>query len=96
MRRILWSIISLCLVLFSLALLLRFRDDAEPLPAPLENVISHVEGMLSLSPEHAIDRFEQDEGTEAHNEEAGEENTEEPEVYEDNPRYSIEQNPEQG
>ena len=60
MRRILWSIISLCLVLLSLALLLRFRDDAEPLPAPLENVISHVEGMLSLSPEHAIDGFEQD------------------------------------
>ena len=96
MRRILWSIISLCLVLLSLALLLRFRDDAEPLPAPLENVISHVEGMLSLSPEHAIDGFEQDEGTEAHNEETGEENTEEPEVYEDNPRYTIEQNPEQG
>ena len=96
MRRILWSIISLCLVLLSLALLLRFRDDAEPLPAPLENVISHVEGVLSLSPEHAIDGFKQDEGMEAHNEETGEENTEEPEVYEDNPRYTIEQNPEQG
>ena len=40
MRRILWCIISLCLILLSLALLLRFRDDAAPLPAPLENVVS--------------------------------------------------------
>ena len=47
MRRILWCIISLCLILLSLALLLRFRDDADPLPAPLENVVSHVEGLLS-------------------------------------------------
>ena len=62
MRRILWCIISLCLILLSLALLLRFRDDADPLPAPLENVVSHVEGLLSLSPEHAVDEFKQDEG----------------------------------
>ena len=61
MRRILWCIISLCLILLSLALLLRFRDDAAPLPAPLENVVSHVEGLLSLSPEHAVDEFKQDE-----------------------------------
>ena len=57
MRRILWCIISLCLILLSLVLLLRFRDDADPLPAPLENVVSHVEGLLSLSPEHAVDAY---------------------------------------
>ena len=32
MRRILWCIISLCLILLSLALLLRFHDDADPFP----------------------------------------------------------------
>ena len=72
MRRILWCIISLCLILLSLALLLRFRDDADPLPAPLENVVSHVEGLLSLSPEHAVDEFKQDEEEEVQKEDGEE------------------------
>ena len=96
MRRILWCIISLCLILLSLALLLRFRDDADPLPAPLENVVSHVEGLLSLSPEHAVDEFKQDEEEEAQKEDGEEEDAKEADVYEANPRYTIEQDPEQG
>ena len=96
MRRILWCIISLCLILLSLALLLRFRDDAEPLPAPLENVVSHVERLLSLSPEHAVDGFKQDEEEEVQKEEGEEEDAKEADVYEANPRYTIEQDPEQG
>lgn len=96
MRRILWCIISLCLILFSLALLLRFRDDAAPLPAPLENVFSHVEGLLSLSPEHAVDEFKQDEEEEVQKEDGEEEDAKEADVYEANPRYTIEQDPEQG
>ena len=89
MRRILWCIISLCLILLSLALLLRFRDDAEPLPAPLENVVSHVERLLSLSPEHAVDGFKQDEEEEVQKEEGEEEDAKEADVYEANPRYTI-------
>ena len=77
MRRILWCIISLCLILLSLALLLRFRDDAEPLPAPLENVVSHVEELLSLSPEHAVGGFKQDEEEEVQKEEGEEEDAKE-------------------
>lgn len=96
MRRILWCIISLCLILLSLALLLRFRDDADPLPAPLENVVSHVEGLLSLSPEHAVDEFKQDEEEEVQKEDGEEEDAKEADVYEANPRYTIEQDPEQG
>ena len=96
MRRILWCIISLCLILLSLALLLRFRDDADPLPAPLENVVSHVERLLSLSPEHAVDGFKQDEEEEVQKEEGEEEDAKEADVYEANPRYTIEQDPEQG
>ena len=96
MRRILWCIISLCLILLSLALLLRFHDDADPLPAPLENVVSHVEGLLSLSPEHAVDEFKQDEEEEAQKEDGEEEDAKEADVYEANPRYTIEQDPEQG
>ena len=96
MRRILWCIISLCLILLSLALLLRFRDDAAPLPAPLENVVSHVEGLLSLSPEHAVDEFKQDEEEEAQKEDGEDEDAKEADVYEANPRYTIEQDPEQG
>ena len=96
MRRILWCIISLCLILLSLALLLRFRDDADPLPAPLENVVSHVEGLLSLSPEHAVDEFKQDEEEEVQKEDGEEEDAKEADVYEPNPRYTIEQDPEQG
>ena len=96
MRRILWCIISLCLILLSLALLLRFRDDAAPLPAPLENVVSHVEGLLSLSPEHAVDEFKQDEEEEVQKEDGEEEDAKEADVYEPNPRYTIEQDPEQG
>ena len=53
MRRILWCIISLCLILLSLALLLRFHDDADPLPAPLENVVSHVEGLTTKASRQA-------------------------------------------
>lgn len=94
MRRILWCIISLCLILLSLALLLRFRDDADPLPAPLENVFSHVEGLLSLSPEHAVDEFKQDEEEEVQKEDGEEEDAKEADVYEANPRYTIEQDPE--
>ena len=96
MRRILWCIISLCLILLSLALLLRFRDDAEPLPAPLENVVSNVEELLSLSPEHAVGGFKQDEEEEVQKEEGEEEDAKEADVYEANPRYTIEQDPEQG
>ena len=88
MRRILWCIISLCLILLSLVLLLRFRDDADPLPAPLENVVSHVEGLLSLSPEHAVDEFKQDEEEEVQKEDGEEEDAKEADVYEANPRYT--------
>ena len=56
----------------------------------------HVEGLLSLSPEHAVDEFKQDEEEEVQKEDGQEEDAKEADVYEANPRYTIEQDPEQG
>ena len=118
MRRILWCIISLSLVLLSLALLLRFRDDA-PLPAPFETVMLHLEEALSLpAPEHAdvqpgesaesseAGPFAQPEavrpnaapsdGKEAAQSEEDGEDEKEAQVYEANPRYTVEEDPELG
>ena len=83
------------LYLLSLALLLRFRDDSPP-SRSARNVVSHVEGLLSLSPEHAVDEFKQDEEEEVQKEDGEEEDAKEADVYEPNLRYTIEQDPEQG
>lgn len=95
MRHILWCLITACLVLSSTALLLHFDEElaARLLPAPLQRLVLSVEDALSpLPPEHAEDDFPgppEPTATEA-------EETEEPEVYEANPRYTVERDPERG
>lgn len=95
MRHILWCLITACLVLSSTALLLHFDEElaARLLPAPLQRLVLSVEDALSpLPPEHAEDDFPgppEPAATEA-------EETEEPEVYEANPRYTVERDPERG
>lgn len=93
MRRIVWSLISLCLVLFSLALLFRFDDAERFLPDPLERLVSGVEEILSPSPEHALDALLAEE---KQDDEANDDSDQEAEVYEANPRYTVEQDPERG
>lgn len=93
MRRIVWSLISLCLVLFSLALLFRFDDAERFLPDPLEGLVSGVEEILSPSPEHALDALLAEE---KQDDEANDDSDQEAEVYEANPRYTVEQDPERG
>ena len=83
MRRIVWSLISLCLVLFSLALLFRFDDAERFLPDPLERLVSGVEEILSPSPEHALDALLAEE---KQDDEANDDSDQEAEVYEANPR----------
>ncbi len=95
MRHILWCLITACLVLSSTALLLHFDEElaARLLPAPLQRLVLSVEDALSpLPPEHAEDDFPgppEPAASEA-------EETEEPEVYEANPRYTVERDPERG
>ena len=94
MRRILWCLITVCLVLSSAALLLHFDEElADRLPAPLQSLVASVEEALSpLPPEHAEDDFPgPPEPAASEIEEAGE-----PEVYEANPRYTVERDPERG
>lgn len=95
MRHILWCLITACLVLSSTALLLHFDEElaARLLPAPLQRLVLSVEDALSpLPPEHAEDDFP---GPPEHTASEAEE-TEEPEVYEANPRYTVERDPERG
>ena len=95
MRHILWCLITACLVLSSTALLLHFDEElaARLLPAPLQRLVLSVEDALSpLPPEHAEDDFPgppEPAASEA-------EETEEPEGYEANPRYTVERDPERG
>lgn len=94
MRRILWCLITVCLVLSSAALLLHFDEElADRLPAPLQSLVASVEEALSpLPPEHAEDDFPgPPEPVASEAEEARE-----PEVYEANPRYTVERDPERG
>ncbi len=104
MRRILWCIISFSLVFVSAALLLRLHDETLPLPEPLDALVGCVEEALSLpSPEHAEDGFRSDgtanavrDAAEGQAEESGPDEDREPDIYESNPRYTVEQDPEQG
>ncbi len=92
MRHILWCLITACLVLSSTALLLHFDEElaARLLPAPLQRLVE--DALSPLPPEHAEDDFPgppEPAASEA-------EETEEPEVYEANPRYTVERDPERG
>lgn len=95
MRRILWCLVTACILLFSAALLLHFDEELADrvLPAPLQSLVVSVEKALSpLPPEHAEDDFPgppEPPATEA-------EEAEEPEIYEANPRYTIERDPGRG